>query len=270
MTRLFSIVIIMLSTVIAQSARADESCQWDGLKKDVWVEELDQQGMQMAYPLPHDLITRALTERLTEGNKYLIKSTLDNIKGDVESHRRSAQILIRPKLLNARYNSKFELLGDGPGGMASATLQIALVDNYSGVVIRTLNIGNSSRVWFSLFPFSQMDLNEKTTGMVEGMLPELAKQLDAELDCLPYSARVFKIDNGSVYIAGGLRNNIKPNMEFSILASQDHITNDKTIEGVVFKNMAGMVIESVSPALAAGKTSIAIGENSVVVIATKK
>jgi hypothetical protein len=238
---------------------ASDSCIWDGFRKNVWIDELNQQGIHMAYPLPHDLFSHRLTGLLDESDKYIIGNTV-RAGGYTEgqSERRDVQIIIQPKLIDGDYVRDSFLFGSGPGGQVRVALQFSIYDNYSKTIIRKVDVRETKRVWLSIFQNSQSELHDQVIDIIDGKTPDIVALVMKELDCIPYAARMLGRDGNNIFINGGSRNNIKPKLSLSVLGLYNNYYGDGQLSVISYKKLADAVVETVSPSTSSASLSEAI------------
>ncbi len=237
-----------------------ETCQWDGLRKVVWLDDIEQGGVSMAYPLPADLVSRSLAPLLGQADRLVIDGRTNYRNwADASQARLQAQIIVRPRLLSGGFRPAFTLLGAEFGGKTAARLQVALFDNLSQTVLRTLDFGGGRLVVPAILKNTQANLNDQATDIVEGLMEDVAKAIAEELDCMPYAARVTVGHANELEIAGGGRHNIRPRMSFSILAASERPYGPDPSAPINYRRVADVVVTSVSPGASYAQPSIPIG-----------
>lgn len=252
----FALTLFLLGE--STTSLAQEACQWDGLKKVVWIDDLDQSGIKMPYPLPHDHLTRQLTASLIESGKYIVNSRANNDLYKAQALRGIAQIWVQPRLLQVglENNPLFPVLG--VGSRVEATLQVSLIDNFSGETIDTFVIRERDRAWLRIFPISQYDLSAQINDMLTDRLPDIQKKTDHALDCVPFAAKVDRIESGKVYLSSGAVHNIKVSAKLDLLVRRQDVNSGTSSGKTYYQRDSVITIESVGPG-----TSIARGSQSV-------
>ena len=264
--------VLIVFIFLAGGARGDEACNWDGLKKSIWIDDLDQQGLQMAYPVPHDFLTRSLIPELSGSVEVIIENPSGAVDFAESSRlRNEAQIVIHPRLVGIPFYKNGLLPGTDMAGIASINMDIDIADNYSHASVNTLNVVNSGRVWTNVFHNSQSDKHDQVLDLIAASAHDLARKIVAELDCVPYAARVISVSGDGVIISGGLRNHVRPGMTFAVLGSIDARGNMQSTS-VAYKKLTDAVINTVSPGTATAMIANTLGQyyNSLVVTYQKQ
>lgn len=235
-------------------AQADEGCQWDGMKKMVWIDDFDQTGIKMAYLLPSDLFIRNLTPDLALTNKVIVDHRF-NHRGfaPIHSAQQKSQIIVKPKLFLSDYDSNMSFIGAEFGGKTSVTLQVSLVDNFAGGVVRDLYFKGAKAIPLKWLSNTQLDLHDQALSLVGELLPTVLESIVRELDCIPYGARAVVASDQELLIDGGQRNNLKPRMTLAVLAVSDSTKNTLLEPAIAFNSPADVVLTSVNPAVSKAK-----------------
>ncbi len=247
---------ILLPAMLFGQASANDACQWDGLKKAVWIDDLDQAGIKMAYPLPSDLFIRALTPDLALSGRVIADNRFNHMGADnTRNAQQRTQISIKPRLLLGNHGSDLKLLGAEFRGKTAVTLQVSLVDNFSGGAVRDLYFKGAKSTHPKWLSNTQLDLHDQTLELLDGLLPNVLEAIVKELDCIPYGARATVTSEQELLIEGGLRNNLKPRMTLSVLSVTAPPGNSPAQPGIAFANKADVVITSVNPGVSTAKVT---------------
>lgn len=241
MLRLTFIFISLLS--FSGGVLGDAMCEWDNLKKNIWFDDLDQQGVRMAYPLPHDLISRQLAPALLQLDKHIIENPLTSRNSDAAHNaRQKAQILISAKLLFSDFINEARILGLGLSDHLKITLKITLTDNFSQTPIKSFTVDTKKRIWLNPLQKNQQDLHDYAVKMITHKIPEIAELIDSELDCVPFATKIISTSGKEWIMQGGGNNNIKPNMTFSVMGYKDPHS-----ENIIYNKIATIKTKAVSP-----------------------
>ena len=265
------IFLILLFTPFLGYAKEAESCQWDGYKKVVWIDDFEQISTGMAYPAPSDLFIRRLTPMMDQGDRLIVDHRLNHLDWpDIHKAKLDAQIIVTAKLLVSNFSSETSLFGAEYGGKTTVNLQIYIFDNFSKTNIRSINFEGSKRLFPIIFSNSQINQHDQMMDIIGDLLPNIARTLSSELNCIPYATRVSVINANELIISGGIRNNIQPRMSFSILADSDKGLGSihSQHETIIFKKLSEAVIYSVSPSISFAKSPVNIGQFYKTLIAT--
>lgn len=250
----FTLPGLLLLALLGGLAQADEVCQWDGMKKRVWIDDFDQTGIKMAYLLPSDWFIRNLTPDLAMTNQVIIDHRF-NHRGSAHLHsaQQKNQIIVKPKLFLSDYDSNMSFVGAEFGGKTAVTLQVSLVDNFAGGVVRDLYFKGAKAIRPKWLSNTQLDLHDQALSLVGELLPSVFERIVRELECVPYGARAVVASEQELLIDGGQRNNLKPRMTLTVLAVAGNTENTLVEPGLAFNNTADVVVTSVNPDVAKAK-----------------
>lgn len=174
---------------------------------------------------------------------------LNVLRAAAEKHR--AQYILLGRFRD------FEVTADG--GRRHLDLEALLVDGISGSLV--------ARQRFSRYAFGDVVLPESTlfgsaafyaTGLGQGygeLLGEVAKWAEASTSCMPFSARVVKVEGKSVYVDAGVEHGIAIGDSFSAFKRQGQsVTTPKgEILGYEMTPIGDFKVRTVYPRFAIGE-----------------